>query len=500
MKNLTLVFTAFVCLATFFIRCGKDNISRSPDPPTGVAGYNPHDTTVRLQAGRVTLDIPAGALKAGTSVKVAQSTAEFMDTAAVIDQFQLLPEGTLFRKPVMLVLHYDDGWLKGNSPFNVGVAFRDEKDGKWYAPVNGKVDTVAHTIAVPITHFSHWSIYTCFHLEARFEDQVSVDNARVITMPTSVSAILRCYMDGPPVTMTKQDAADGDLALIAPLIVDPVTKGSLLDMHDCPDCNLIAPLIPPDSRSEDSRAINPDFWYVNGVSGGNTQTGTLSKADKEFTYHSPRTAPSGNPVAITAGVRTRAHGEIQLIQSVAVSGGLRWKITLSTTEVTQDPYSIHTSTTVKAAFFIHTDGNSYNTGDASAQILYLDSAEIDPPMTSVTINNYDQFTSYKISYKNPAYTCHPGLIGVYYTEKKIFHLALGLEEVNDAQIRSYCYTPHNGSGGGCATDTQYPVSLSTLEREDLPATDGYMETYVNTLNEEMGVSTVSKLSIQTGNP
>lgn len=497
MKNLTTLSASFLLMAFLWVRCGKDNPSQPADPPAGGAGYNARDTTISLQAGRVTLDIPRGAFKQGTSVKITQSTAKFIDSAAVIDQFQLLPEGTVFKKPVMLVVHYDAGWLKGNSPFNIGVAFRNDQDGKWYAPIHGTVDTVAHRIAVPITHFSHWSLYTCFHLEAQYEDQLSTDNARVMTMPTSASALLRCYMDGPPVTMTTKDAEDGDLPLIAPLVVDPVTKGTGVDLDDCPDCDLIAPLVPPESRNEDSRAISPAFWYVNGVTNGNAQTGTLSRLDKAYTYHSPGKVPEGNPVAIAAGIRTRGGGEIQLIQSVAISGGLTWKITLTTTYETQDPYSIHTTTALKAVFFIRADGKSYNTGDASAQLLYLDSAWIDPPVTHVTINNYDQFTSYKISYKSPAYACQPGLIGAYDTKKKTLHLALGLTEIGGTQIRNYCYTPHNGSGGDCVTDTENPLPLSTLERDDLPAQEGYTETYVNTFDEEMGVTTVSKLSIQS---
>lgn len=495
MKNRYVVPLLLVSVTFAFARCKKDNAGPRMPPPA-VKGYNTTDTSISLNAGRLTLDIPAGALKTGTTVTTAASKAKFADSGAVIDQFQLLPEGTVFRKPVMLVVHYDAAWLRGNSPFATGIAFLDEKDGKWYAPINGQVDTVHKTISIPITHFSQWSVYNCYHMEMTYEDQQSVDDAELITMPASASAVLRCYRVGPPPATTKQDVDDGDIDLIAPLVVDPVSKGTGLDTRDCRDCDLIAPLAPDDSGPEDFKSVTPDTWYVNGMQNGDARYGTISKGDQTSTYHSPSEQPADNLVAVTAGIRIPGK-EISLIQAVKISGGLRWTIRLTTTVETQDPVSIHSFTTVGATFFIHSDGKTYNTGEEAAQLLFLDSVHVDAPVTSVTINNFDQYTSYKVSYKLPSYSWLPGLIGVYYTKKKVFNLGLQLTGLNDTRVASYCFTPHNGSGGGCVTDTGDPPMLSPLQRENLSTRDGYTETYVHDVDEQMGVATISKLIVQS---
>jgi hypothetical protein len=495
MKNLHVVLAFSFSVMLLFTRCGKDHDAGPASPPDVPEGYNAADTTIGLSQGRVTLDIPAGALPSGTKVTMAASGAAFADSAAVIDQFKLLPEGTVFRKPVMLVLHYDDAWLKGNSPLATGVAFRYDKDGKWYAPIHGKVDTVHKTISVPITHFSDWSVYRCYHMEMSYEDQWSVDDDRRIIMPTVASAVLRCYMVGPPPSTTKKDVDDGDLALLAPLVIDPVSKGTGLDTRDCRDCDLLAPLVPDNSRPEKFKPVTPDKWYVNGIQDGDSEFGTISEGDKTSTYHSPAAVPDDRLVSVAADLKV-GKKLISLIQTVEISGGFKWEFTVTTNETTKDPYSFNTATTFVARFFVHSDGRIYNGGDDVGQILYLDSVHIDPLVTNVTMVNYDQYTSYKVSYKDPAYSWLKGIAGVYYMKKKMLVIALDLTDVDDARVNTYCLTPHNGEGGGCFTDTESPGMFISYEREDLPDQDGYTDAYYNNVDELMGVTTVAKLTIK----
>lgn len=355
-----------ICFA--LVQCKKDDVSK---PGVAAENTNTSDTSVSLQGGRISLEIPAGAMPEGTSISIGNSDAEFIDTAMLLHQFQLLPEGTKFKKPVKLVLHYDSAWMEGNSPFNIGVAFRYDKDGKWYAPINGEVDTVKHTISVPITHFSHWSIYTCFHLRMEYGEQTSTDNARTITMPTGKTASLHCYMDAPPATTKKEDVDDGDLALIAPLIIDPVTKDDAIDKSDCRDCDLIAPLPSPDPEDDSKGALQPDSWYVNGVSNGNSSTGTLTGMGKSFTYHAPGKVPGQNPVSITAGIQTVSHGKIYLVQDVNVTG-IKWQLDVNWNAeyIGNGSDGVHIQESVSNTLFFHLDQQNKLVYDKETHTVY----------------------------------------------------------------------------------------------------------------------------------
>ncbi|GAA4319010.1 hypothetical protein [Compostibacter hankyongensis] len=349
----------FLLLAAVCVQCSKDNDEHPSVPPSDTGGaalsYNRQDTAITLQDGRITLNIPAGAMMSGTRVELSTSDARFADSAALLHQFRLLPEGTRFRKPVWLTFHYDSAWLKGNAPWNIGVAFRYDKDGKWYAPINGVVDTVKHTLAVPITHFSHWSVYTCFHLTLRYQGQHSTDNARTVHMPTEAVASLTCIMRAPPSTIKKDNADDGDIALLAPLVADPVTAADNVDLSGCADCNLLAPLVPPPATPEEEQqhALKPDFWFVNGVANGNTQTGTIT-GSQSFSYHAPSKVPGQNPVAITAGIQTLKHGRIYLVQDVSIMGS-KWRLNIKTTGTATSSEGIQIVTSFNNNVFFHLD-------------------------------------------------------------------------------------------------------------------------------------------------
>lgn len=494
MKRLLSLLSALALWSIISPGCGKNTTGPADDPQGGNTGYNARDTSVSLENGRITLEIPAGALKAGTAVKTGSSTAAFANPADLLYQFQLLPEGTVFKKPVRLIFHYDNGWLKGNSPFNIGVAFRYDKDGKWYAPVNGEVDTVNHTLSIPITHFSHWSVYTCFHLETQYDDQHSVDNETLIDMPAGKSATLRCYLGAPPPVITKEDVDDGDLALIAPLVTDPVTRGQRLDMTDCRDCNLLAPLVPIDP-TKDKGIISPHSWYVNTVLNGNSQVGTITRSGKTATYQAPGQTPAHNPVTVKAGIRTRKYGTIYVVQNIRIGEQRRWKIILTARYTANDPYSIDEITDVTANFFVHCSDRTYNTGDNMARILYLDSVQYDTPISGVTITGTDQFSSYQISYKSPTYQYQPGVIGTYNVEKNTFTIALNLESIKDAQISHYCFAPDRGNY--CVTETDYPLMLPPLEAEALSAADGYNLTYADFKQESPNTETIGRLKVVT---
>jgi hypothetical protein len=128
MKRIFFLSFSIVFAALLLVECGKYSVTgqnnQKPLTDNGGnhSGYNQSDTNVNLQNGRLTLDIPAGDLKNGITISISPSNAAFVDTSDLLHQFELKP-------------HWD-----------IGFAYKNNQDGKWYPALKGKVNTVKHTI------------------------------------------------------------------------------------------------------------------------------------------------------------------------------------------------------------------------------------------------------------------------------------------------------------------------------------------------------------------
>lgn len=307
-KNLLVLFVFL-----FLLGCQKDN--RSDDTIKGPT--NETALTVKLADG-FSLDIPAGAMEKGLKISLNKTAVGFPDEGSVLQEFELLPEGTRFNKPVTLTFNYTDEMLGGNSPFNVGLAFKDDKDGKWYSLIGGKIDPVKKTISVKITHFSKWAYFSGIHLYMKVNERLSRDNEINLPMLTSQRAEVCVVMDLPPLSsdeeMIKIIEKVGEI-----LKRDPVNPAST---ENCPDCPLLAPVkfIPPVSVDDiHNQIIKPDKWMVNGITNGNNTVGKIEPFTRNvFTYNSPAKMPLDNPIAITAVINTVSHGQLQIVQQTNV--------------------------------------------------------------------------------------------------------------------------------------------------------------------------------------
>lgn len=355
MKHISAICLVLAFIAFTLTQCKKNNDIHPENPGTDTTGtgggkisYNKSDTTVSLKNGRITLDIPAGAMKEGIQINTANSAIAFIDTVNLLHQFELKPAGTKFQKPVTLTFHYDSAWLKGNSPLNIGIAYKNEDDGKWYPAVNGDVDTVKRTISIKTTHFSHWSIYTCFHLYMKAGEQLSEDYSQTIQMQPGETGLLLLTMDEPPVWKSDPDKSkEFSDPLIAPLVTPPI-----------------------DPKESYQKSLAPDEWDVNGIANGDDHVGkilTVSGAqEKLFQYLAPPQAPDNNPVAISATIHTVKYGDIILIQPVEILG--KWKLSFTVNNKTtckgdgwsfKESYSYGVNFHLDKNMNIVYDGNSY---------------------------------------------------------------------------------------------------------------------------------------------
>jgi hypothetical protein len=112
--------------------------------------------TVDSDDGDVTVEIPAGALKADVAVTV-KATAMSPAAGNIGTVYEIGPTGTQFGSPVTLTFHYGSADLMGVSPslLRIGTI----QNGKWVAIAGYSEDPVAKTVLGTTTHLSPYTLF-----------------------------------------------------------------------------------------------------------------------------------------------------------------------------------------------------------------------------------------------------------------------------------------------------------------------------------------------------
>ena len=115
---------------------------------------------VKSTNGKITLNIPAGALAANTTIGI----KEIENTAPLScgNSFKLTPDGQTFLKPVSLTIKYTHFDIESTTPEALRIA--TQSDGIWIAHQKTEVNIAANTIALPIKHFSDWGVVAFFKI------------------------------------------------------------------------------------------------------------------------------------------------------------------------------------------------------------------------------------------------------------------------------------------------------------------------------------------------
>jgi hypothetical protein len=112
---------------------------------------------VQLQGGAITLDFPAGAVTADTTISITPGGAATAVPAPVSGTyFTFSPEGTTFAKPVHLTINYDPNQLPAGTDAATMQIAKATSDG-WLG-VATTVDTAAHTASADLMGFSTWGL------------------------------------------------------------------------------------------------------------------------------------------------------------------------------------------------------------------------------------------------------------------------------------------------------------------------------------------------------
>ncbi len=139
--------------------CGGGNSSGGTTTPPSPMTLNPTGGTIHSGDNAVTLVAPDGAVPQATTVTITATSAVPADTDVVTGTtYQFGPDGTQFQHPVQLTLSYDPAKLVS------GVAEADLQlatvsSGVWQAVDGSTVDTTAHTVSAPVSHFSIYGVW-----------------------------------------------------------------------------------------------------------------------------------------------------------------------------------------------------------------------------------------------------------------------------------------------------------------------------------------------------
>lgn len=225
--------------------------------------------------GGLLLSVPPGALSTDVELGIEPITSTV--PGAVGGGYRLTPHGTQFAKPIVMTFSYADTAQPVGSPSSLGIAFQTPQN-TWQWVKDAAIDTIARTITVASMHFSDWSKLWGW--------QIRPPVARVKAGASVKLAITYCVSPD----------ADGELA---PLVADcnPTSGESLM------------PLIMVSEVS------------VNGIPGGNSTVGTITKSDMDLIYTAPGKVPKPSTVTVSARIKAR-QGKVVLTSSVTVEGSV----------------------------------------------------------------------------------------------------------------------------------------------------------------------------------
>lgn len=244
--------------------------------------------------GRITLNIPAGALGTATTVSIQPITNTTPNGIGL--GYRLQPEGTTFGVPVSLTFQ-----LSAAEALALGSTFvtTQHADGMWYSQPNQQRDSSAHTVGVSTTHFSDWTLAETVRLDPA---EARVKTNSNTTFQASILAV----------TQEDDELAQANAELALPL---PSSVNNYIDADK--------------------------IWSVNGIEGGNAQFGQI-KDPGSFT--APNSVPTPQQVTITLTIQFFNKGATVI--AAAVADIYAQEIWSGTTDITQiDGTQIHADVT-----------------------------------------------------------------------------------------------------------------------------------------------------------
>jgi hypothetical protein len=256
---ITLMIVLLSC-TMIHIFCKKGGTANQPLQPIATEPGTPDGTAIAKNIGSaggtvvsadsmMELVIPAGALSTNTAISIQPITNTVPGGTG--KGYRCLPDGQQFAKDITLKIRYTASDLAATDFNCMGIAFQNAD--RYWQVVNGFTnDSIAKVISVPVNHFTD---YTIFHLFDIVPAERSLKPNASGTFKIDFDAFL----------LTRSET------------VQLITLAGDLEDH-------------------------PVVWKANGVVNGNATHGTIRGDFPDATYTAPASAPSQNPVSISADI------------------------------------------------------------------------------------------------------------------------------------------------------------------------------------------------------
>lgn len=270
---------------------GGQPVVTEPGTPTGTAvsaSIGAAGGKLTSADGLVTLDIPAGALDAATTISIQPITNMAPQGIAGV-AYRFTPDGQTFKTPAKLTFKYTDAMLAGSSAELLWVVTQAQ-DGSWQAVKKSSVNTTTKTVTGEMMHFSDWGL-------GKFID-LSLDPQSSYVKPgQSVNLSVAGF-----IASTDPNA---DLAPLVPL-GKPAGDDELTPLSR----------VPFETANSTYKLVK---WTLSGE-------GTLSPNGWNATYTAPSKVPSKNPVTVTIEMQRYENGapaanfsKVLLVANITIS-------------------------------------------------------------------------------------------------------------------------------------------------------------------------------------
>ncbi len=249
--------------------CGHKGASGATNPPASTAAGTPIGIPSTASIGplggslsgpdgtRISVTIPADALSSPIDVSIQPITNNA--PGGLGNAYRLQPDGQTFSKPVTITFQYTNGDLAATAASALDVAYQTSR-GYWAAYKQVSLDTTSQTVTIQSTHFSDWGLLATAYLKPT-----------AALVRTGQRLTLEVWNCGPASGGTGPD-------------------GFTLFMSVCGQSNLAV-----------------DNWSVNGLAGGNANTGTiLATGNQTATFTAPAVPPAPSTVAASVEVTVMA--------------------------------------------------------------------------------------------------------------------------------------------------------------------------------------------------
>jgi len=258
--------------------------------PTGTPVTNqigPAGGSVTSSDGRLTLDIPTGALAAPTDVTI-QPITDTTPGGGIGSGYRLEPDGLTSPVPITLTFHVSEAEALALGSI---LVVTQHADGFWYAKAGVVRDPVSRALSVTTTHFSDWAVLRTLWLEPQ--------SAQVRTSHTA-DFVPKVYVDGDTFEELVEELGlrfhpDEEVIVMEPQVLD----------HQL--------------RTEASR-----HWSVNGVTGGAPTEGTIVQQGLNGHFTAPPAPPSPSTVMVSLDVELASGTKVVAVAPVDIDGLEYW--------------------------------------------------------------------------------------------------------------------------------------------------------------------------------